>query len=36
LPTASGITCSSSTSPDSCQACCFSATASSLAPCMAC
>lgn len=36
LPTASGITCSSSTSPDSCQACCSSATASSLAPCMAC
>lgn len=35
LPTASGITCSSSTSPGSCQACYSSATASSLAPCMA-
>lgn len=36
LPTASGITCSSSTSPGSCQACCSSATASSLVLCMAC
>lgn len=36
LPTASGITSSSSTSPGSCQACYSSATASSLALCMAC